>query len=45
MAQDELVGNMNMEKIIAFMEERKLVTGLDKEALSKALELTTSVFV
>lgn len=45
MAQDELVGNMNMEKIIAYMEERKLVTGLDKEALSKALELTSSVFV
>ena len=45
MAQDELVGNMNTENIISYLEERKMLSGLNKEALEHCLDLTRSVFV
>ena len=45
MAQDDLVGNMNTELIISYLEEKKLLTGLNKEALQKSLELASEIFV
>lgn len=44
MAQDDLVGNMNSENMIAVMEDRQLLTGLNKEALQKSLELASIIF-
>ena len=45
MANDELVGNMNMEQMIGYFEERSLVQGIDKKALEKSLSLAQSIFV
>jgi hydroxymethylglutaryl-CoA lyase len=45
MAQDDLVGNMNTELIISYLEEKKLISGLDKDALEKSLELASKIFV
>lgn len=45
MAQDDLVGNMNTELIISYLEERKLLGGLNKEALQKSLQLASEIFV
>ena len=45
MAQDDLVGNMNTELIISYLEEKNLLTGLNKEALQKSLELASEIFV
>ena len=44
MAQDDLVGNMNSENMIAVMEDRQLLTGLNKEALQKSLEIASIIF-
>lgn len=45
MAGDELVGNMDMEKMIAYLTEKDLQTNLDPEALAKALVLANQVFL
>jgi hydroxymethylglutaryl-CoA lyase len=45
MAQDDLVGNMNTELIISYLEEKNFLTGLNKEALQKSLELASEIFV
>lgn len=45
MAQDDLVGNMSTELIISYMEEKKLLNGLNKEALQKSLQLASEIFV
>ena len=45
MAQDDLVGNMSTELIISYLEEKNLLTGLNKEALQKSLELASEIFV
>jgi len=45
MAQDDLVGNMNTELIISYLEERNLIDGLNKEALQKCLHLASEIFV
>ena len=45
MAQDELVGNMNTELIISYLEEKSLLAGIDKEALQKSLQLASKIFV
>lgn len=39
MAEDELVGNMPMEKIVQFFDEQKVKTNLNREALEKSVEL------
>lgn len=39
MAEDELVGNMPMEKIVQFFEEQGVETALNKVALEKSMEL------
>ena len=45
MAQDDLVGNMSTELMISFLEERKLIAGLNKGALEKSLRLASEIFV
>lgn len=45
MAQDELVGNMNTELIISYLDDRNLIDGLNKEALQKSLHLASDIFV
>lgn len=45
MAGDDLVGNMNTELMISYLEERKLLKGLNKDALQKSLELASRIFV
>lgn len=45
MAQDELVGNMNTELIISYLEERNLINGLNKEALQRSLRLASEIFI
>ena len=44
MAQDELVGNMNTEYIISFLEERNLIKGFNKDALQQSLQLASEIF-
>lgn len=45
MAQDELVGNMNTELIISYLEEQNLIEGLNKDALQESLQLASEIFV
>jgi hydroxymethylglutaryl-CoA lyase len=45
MADDELVGNMNSEKMIEYFEENNLVSGLNKDALEKSLRIAAQIFV
>jgi hydroxymethylglutaryl-CoA lyase len=44
MAGNELVGNMNTELIIAYLEEKGLLHELNKEALQKSLQLASAIF-
>lgn len=44
MAQDELVGNMNTEKIIAWLSEKKMIQGYNNDALEKSLFLASQIF-
>jgi hydroxymethylglutaryl-CoA lyase len=44
MAQDDLVGNMNTEWIISYLEERNLIDGLNKDALQKSLQIASEIF-
>ena len=45
MAGNDLVGNMNTELMISYLEEKKLIRGLNKEALQKSLNLASNIFV
>ncbi|HEY0356284.1 MAG TPA: hydroxymethylglutaryl-CoA lyase [Flavisolibacter sp.] len=45
MAQDDLVGNMNTELMIAYLEDKDLVSGLNKDALAASLALASEIFV
>ncbi len=45
MAQDDLVGNMDSEKMIAYFEKNNLHQHLNKEALVKSLQLATEIFI
>lgn len=45
MAQDDLVGNMNTELIISYLEKKEQISGLNKEALQKSLQLASEIFV
>ncbi|MGN6402554.1 MAG: hydroxymethylglutaryl-CoA lyase [Flavisolibacter sp.] len=45
MAGNDLVGNMNTELMIYYLEEKKLISGLNKEALQKSLNLASNIFV
>jgi hydroxymethylglutaryl-CoA lyase len=44
-ADDELVGNMDSEKMIAWFEESKMLINLDKNALKDSLQLAAKIFV
>lgn len=45
MANDELVGNMNMEWMIQYFEGNSLITGLNKEALANSLRIADKIFI
>lgn len=45
MADDELVGNMNTEVMIAYFEEQNLLQYINKEALAQSLQLAARIFV
>lgn len=44
MAQDDLVGNMDTERMIAYFESKQLLEGLNKDALAESLALASTVF-
>jgi len=45
MADDELVGNMNTELMIPYLEERGLPLALDDDALQESLRIAGEIFV
>jgi hydroxymethylglutaryl-CoA lyase len=45
MAQDDLVGNMTTELMIEALEEKKLIDGLNEDALQHCLQLASRIFV
>ena len=45
MAGNDLVGNMNMELMISYLEGKNLIGDLNKEALQKSLKLASDIFV
>jgi hydroxymethylglutaryl-CoA lyase len=45
MANDELVGNMDSEKMIDFFEKEKLINTINREALRKSLRIASEIFV
>jgi hydroxymethylglutaryl-CoA lyase len=45
MAQDDLVGNMNTELMISYLEEKNLLSGLNKQALDESLQMASEIFV
>lgn len=44
MANDELVGNMNTELMIAYFEEKNMLPAIDKVALKNALIIANEIF-
>jgi hydroxymethylglutaryl-CoA lyase len=44
MADDELVGNMNTEIMIAYFEEQGLIQNLNKDALANSLQIASLIF-
>ncbi len=44
MANDDLVGNLSTESLLAFMEEEKLIANLDSIQLLESYQLANSVF-
>jgi hydroxymethylglutaryl-CoA lyase len=44
MAQDDLVGNMDSEKMIDYFEEQNLFNNYNKEALAKSLRIADEIF-
>jgi len=44
MANDELVGNMDTEKMIKYFEEHGMSTGLNKDALQESLKIAGEIF-
>ena len=45
MAQDDLVGNMNTELMIPFLEEQGLLKNLNKDALLESLQIASEIFI
>jgi hydroxymethylglutaryl-CoA lyase len=45
MAQDELVGNMDTELMIPYLEQQQLLNGLNKEALQESLRMAAEIFI
>lgn len=44
MAKDDLTGNMPTEKVIGYLRENEIETGLDDQALEEALRISVEVF-
>jgi hydroxymethylglutaryl-CoA lyase len=44
MADDELVGNMNMERMVEYFESKGNLLGLNKEALAESLKIANEIF-
>jgi hydroxymethylglutaryl-CoA lyase len=44
MANDDLVGNMDTELMIPYLKERKMITGINEEALTTATAMATALF-
>jgi len=44
MAQDELVGNMDTEKMVGFFEEKKIAISIDPKALQNCSEMAVHIF-
>lgn len=45
MANDDLVGNMNTEQMVAYFEEQGIENNLNKNALARSLQIATEIFV
>jgi hydroxymethylglutaryl-CoA lyase len=45
MAQDDLVGNMDTELMIGYLEEKNMPDGLNKIALAESLQIASEIFV
>ena len=45
MANDELVGNMNTERMISYFKEKEILKDLNEDALLKSLQLASEIFV
>lgn len=45
MAQDDLVGNMNTELMIDYLEEKGLLKSLNKGALLESLQIASEIFI
>lgn len=44
MANDELVGNLPTEKLLGFLDENQVITGIIKDEFAKAYNMAASVF-
>lgn len=44
MAKDDLTGNMPTERVLQFLEEKSVVTGINEESWARAMMLSSSVF-
>jgi hydroxymethylglutaryl-CoA lyase len=44
MADDELVGNMATETILTYLDEKRVNTGIDKQAFAEAMKMTSTIF-
>jgi hydroxymethylglutaryl-CoA lyase len=44
MAQDELVGNMDTERMIPYFEEKSILENIDHEALNNSLRIAADIF-
>jgi hydroxymethylglutaryl-CoA lyase len=44
MAQDDLVGNMNTEWMIPYLEEKGSIDGIDKDALAESMQIASEIF-
>jgi hydroxymethylglutaryl-CoA lyase len=45
MAGNDLVGNVNSELMISYLEEQNLLNGINKVALQNSLKLASEIFV
>jgi len=45
MANDELVGNMNSELMIEYFKEKKMILGLNEDALRESLRIAEEIFI
>lgn len=44
MAKDELTGNMPMEKMLGYFDEREVATGINRDKVDQALQAASEVF-